>query len=185
MALLESPAPQIGSPMPVFELMDVTGQTWHCDAWAEAQVLVVMFICAHCPYVQAVEPRYVALARDFADQAVQFVGICSNDATDYPDDAPQALRQRAEEYGYSFPYLVDDTQDVARAFGAVCTPEFRVYGPDRKLCYHGRLDDNWREPASATQHDLRNAIRAALAGNPPLTPQYPSMGCSIKWKRDA
>jgi hypothetical protein len=113
-----------------------------------------MFICNHCPYVQAVEDRYVALARAYGPKGVQFVGICSNDPTGYPEDAPAELLARWRKKGYGFPYLVDASQDVARTFDAVCTPDIYVYDRDRRLAYHGRIDDNWKEPSKVTRREL-------------------------------
>jgi peroxiredoxin len=182
MPLLESLPPQLGKRMPAFALPDVYGhRIADCD-FTDKPVLVVMFICAHCPYVLAVESRFVALARTYAHKGVQFIGICSNDAQAYPADAPEQLRARAETQGYSFPYLVDASQEIARAFGAVCTPEFYVYDSERKLCYHGRLDDNWKEADAVTRHELASAIDSILLGKAVTEPQHPSIGCSIKWK---
>ena len=142
-----------------------------------------MFICAHCPYVVAVEDRIVQLRKDYEGRSVQLVGICANDPTDYPDDKPENLKKRAEQKGYGFPYLVDESQEIAKAYGAVCTPEFYVYGPERKLAYHGRLDDNWKEAQNVKKQELREARDLLLAGQTPPAAQMPSMGCSIKWKK--
>ncbi len=182
MALLESKAPEHGAPMPPFDLPDVGGGRIQSTD-LKAEVLVVMFICAHCPYVQAVEARYVDLAKHFQGESVQFVGICANDPADYPADRPEALHQRAQEKGYTFPYLFDSTQEVAKAFDAVCTPEFYVYDKQRQLAYHGRLDDNWKDADAVEREELKAAIQALIAGEMPTTEQHPSMGCSIKWKQ--
>lgn len=181
MALLESKPPQLGAPMPPFALPDVTGKPYNAVDFP-TQVLVVMFLCAHCPYVLAVEDRIVALRKQFQNESVQLVGICSNDPTAYPADAPAALAQRAAEKDYGFPYLVDETQAVAKALDAVCTPEFFVFNRARTLQYHGRLDDNWKDPTAVTQHELADAIQALLNGEQPAENQLPSMGCSIKWR---
>ena len=183
MALTENRDIGPGTPCPDFRLPTVDGGIVSRDDLRAAPVLAVMFICNHCPYVQAIEDRLVALAREYEGRGVQLVGVCSNDPTAYPDDAPTRLLARWREKGFGFPYGVDETQDVARAFGAVCTPEFFVYGPDRRLAYHGRLDDSWREPAKVTRRELAAAFDALLAGHAPAREQVPSMGCSIKWRR--
>jgi hypothetical protein len=145
-------------------------------------VLAVLFICNHCPYVQAIEDRLIALHREYGERGVQLVGICSNDPTHYPDDSPANLLQRWREKHYGFPYLVDATQDVARAFGAVCTPDIYVYDRDRRLAYHGRLDDNWKDESKVTRRELAEAFDALLTNATPTPEQQPSMGCSIKWR---
>ena len=142
-----------------------------------------MFICNHCPYVQAIEDRIIQLQRDYAHASVQLLGICSNDPTDYPDDTPANLRKRCQEKDYRFPYLVDETQAVARAYGAVCTPDIFVFDEKRRLAYHGQLDNNWKDASKVTRHDLREAIGALLQDQPVSRDQTPSMGCSIKWKK--
>jgi len=146
-------------------------------------VLVVMFICNHCPYVQAVEDRILALQREYAPRGVQLVGICSNDPTDYPEDRPESLLRRWREKSYGFPYLVDETQEVARAFGAACTPDVYVFDRARRLAYHGRIDDNWKEPAKVTRRELAAALDALLAGKEPPREQAHAIGCSIKWRK--
>jgi peroxiredoxin len=183
MALTENREIALGTPCPDFRLAAVDGATWARDDFRAKPVLVVMFICNHCPYVQAIEDRIVALAREYAPRGVQFAGICSNDPTDYPDDAPARLLARWLEKAYGFPYLVDTTQDVARAFDAVCTPDIYVFDRERRLAYHGRLDDSWREPAKVTRRELAAALDALLAGRTPAREQEHSLGCSIKWRK--
>jgi peroxiredoxin len=182
MVLLESGRLSAGAACPDFALRGVDGKLYRRDDFAGQKVLVVLFLCNHCPYVQAVEDRVIALGKEFAQRSVQLVGICSNDPTDYPDDAPERLAERWRSKGYGFPYLVDESQDVARAFGAVCTPDIYVYGPDRRLAYHGRIDDSWKDPAKVTRRDLAAAITALLEGKPVVTDQEPTIGCSIKWR---
>jgi hypothetical protein len=114
---------------------------------------------------------------------VQLVGICSNDPTDYPDDRPEKLRERWKAKGYGFPYLVDETQEVARRFAAVCTPDIYVFDRDRKLAYHGRIDDDWQHPAKVKRRELAAALDALLAGKPAPREQQHSIGCSIKWRK--
>jgi len=176
---------ELGAPLPKFNLRSVDGKQYTDESFRDAKALVVMFICNHCPYVKAVEDRIIALARDYTGKGAQVVGICSNDPTDYPDDAPGRLLERWRAKNYGFRYLVDESQDVARAFGAVCTPDIYVYGPDRKLAYRGRIDNSPQDPSKVTKHDLREAVDALLAGTLPSKEQVPSMGCSIKWKKGA
>lgn len=182
MALTENRDLALGAPCPDFRLRAVDGRTVTRDDFRDATAVVVMFLCNHCPYVQAVEDRIVALAREYAPKGVQFVGICSNDPTGYPDDAPERLLARSTEKGYGFPYLVDASQDVARAFDAVCTPDLYVYDRDRRLAYHGRIDDNWQDPTKVERRELAAALDALLAGGTPAREQLHSIGCSIKWK---
>ena len=183
MVLLKSTEIPLGTSAPAFRLHSVDGKEYALQDFASAKALVLMFICAHCPYVQAVEDRIIALNRDYQNRGVQFVGICSNDPSDYPDDRPEALRRRAEEKGYGFPYLVDETQQVAKDYGAVCTPDIYVFDAERHLAYHGRIDDSWQDVSKAKIHDLRDALDQILAGQKPDAEQHPSMGCSIKWKK--
>src|SRR5262245_18229740 len=183
MALTESRDLPFGTPCPDFRLRAVDGSTVARDDFRDRPALVVMFICNHCPYVQAVEDRIIALNRDYGPRGVQLVGICSNDPTDYPDDAPKNLLRRWREKAFGFPYLVYASQDVARAFGAVCTPDLFVYGAARTLAYHGRIDDNWQDPRRVTRHELRAALDALVAGRSPAAEQQHSIGCSIKWRK--
>src|SRR5213593_631366 len=183
MALTESRDLSLGTTCPDFRLRSVDGQSVARDDFRAKPVLVVLFICNHCPYVQAVEERIVQLRRDYGPRGVQLVGICSNDPTDYPDDRPERLLQRWREKDYGFPYLLDETQDVARAFGAVCTPDIYVFDRDRRLAYHGRIDDNWQEPAKVTRRELAAALDALLAGGQPTAEQHHAIGCSIKWRK--
>jgi len=183
MALLKSE--NVGSDFksPDFHLTSVDGVEYSLSSFKEHPVLVIMFICNHCPYVKAIEDRLIALQREFSGQSVQLVGICSNDAAAYPDDSPASLLQRWREKDYGFPYLVDETQQVAKAFGAVCTPDLYVFGPNRLLVYHGRLDDNWQAAHEVKKRDLADSIKALLAGKLLTDNPIPSMGCSIKWKK--
>ena len=184
MVLLNSENISLGSPAPELNLPNVLdGKTYNLLSFDDKKILVIMFICVHCPYVQAVEDRIIQLRKDYEDKSVQLVGICANDPTDYPDDKPANLKKHALDKNYGFPYLVDATQLVARSYGAVCTPDIYVYGPDRKLAYHGRIDDNWKEPAKVTRQELREALDAMLLGKKHSLEQFPTMGCSIKWKK--
>ncbi|MAH17283.1 MAG: thioredoxin family protein [Euryarchaeota archaeon] len=187
MVLTESTMPALGTRAPDFALPEPgTGREWRlADFGAEA--LVVVFTCNHCPYAQAVEERVIALARAFAGRA-DFVAISANDAEGFPDDAPAKMAQRARVKDYPFPYLYDETQAVARAYGAACTPDFFLYGPaagaapQRRLAYRGRFDDNWQEPERVEHEELRDALEALLTGEPVAEPQLPALGCNIKWR---
>ena len=181
---VESAAPALGAPCPQFRLPAVDGKTYGQEDFAAAPVLAVMFICNHCPYVQAVEDRLIALAREFESRGVQLVGICANDAASYPDDAFDKLAERWRKKAYGFPYLHDETQEVARAFGAVCTPDIFVYDRDRRLAYRGRIDDSWKDPSKVTRRELADALAALAEGRAPAGEQRPSLGCSIKWRHD-
>ncbi|HYV56554.1 MAG TPA: thioredoxin family protein [Candidatus Nitrosopolaris sp.] len=183
MALTESRDLSLGTPCPDFRLRSVDGKSVARDDFRAKPALVVLFICNHCPYVQAVEERIVQLRRDYGPRGVQLVGICSNDPTDYPDDRPERLLQRWREKDYGFPYLLDETQDVARAFNAVCTPDIYVFDADRRLAYHGRIDDNWQQPTKVKRRELAAALDALLAGRAPAREQQASIGCSIKWRK--
>lgn len=180
MALLESTMTPLGTPCPDFVLPDVEGRLWRRDDFSEPLLLVVV-MCNHCPYVQAVDDRINQLAKDFAGRCA-VVGINANDALAYPEDSFAAMGQRAKAKGYVFPYLHDEHQTVAKAFGAVCTPDYFLYDAHRRLAYRGRLDDNWKVADAVTRQDLRLAIEALLGDHTVDLTQRPSMGCSIKWK---
>jgi peroxiredoxin len=182
---VETPPPELGAPCPDFRLPAVDGKRYARDDFAARPVLVVMFICNHCPYVKAVEDRLIALGREFEGRGVQFVAVCSNDAETYPDDAFDKLAARWREKGYGFPYLHDEAQDVARAFGAVCTPDIFVYDRERRLAYRGRIDDSWKDETRVARRELALALEALVAGGKPAPEQRPSMGCSIKWRPQA
>ena len=180
MALTESTMVPLGSPCPAFRLPGVDGRDWGREDF-RAPLLLVVVMCNHCPYVQAVDDRVNALAKAFAGRC-DVVGINPNDAAAYPDDSFESMRARAAAKGFAFPYLRDEGQSVARAFGAVCTPDFFLYDRGRELRYRGRLDDNWKDPSAVKHEELRAAIEALLAGGEADPIQRPSMGCSIKWR---
>ncbi len=186
MAFTESNMLPLGTTAPDFTLPDtVSGQTvMLADVAAGKEALVVMFLCNHCPYVIHVNPEIVRLANDYIGKGVGFVAISSNDVANYPDDAPDKMKIVAAQAGYPFPYLYDETQAVARAYDAACTPDFYVFDKKNRLAYRGRLDAS--RPNSGTPltgRDLRAALDAVLAGHLPPEPQYPSGGCNIKWKK--
>lgn len=174
----------LGSPCPDFVLPSTGGKLVRRDDFADVPVLGVFFTCNHCPYAKAVEDRLVALERTYRDRGFQFVAISPNDAASYPEDSFDNMRARAHAKGYGFPYLYDEEQTVARAFGAVCTPDLFVYDNARKLVYHGRLDDSPRDATKVQKHELVLAVDALLRGEKPDAQQHPSIGCSIKWKRE-
>jgi peroxiredoxin len=166
---------------PTFDLPGVDGRNHSLEEYADAPVLVLVQSCNHCPYVLAWEGRIDALARQYTGRGVRIVAISSNDADAYPADSFDAMVEHAREAGYSFDYLYDESQDVARALGAERTPEAFVFDPDRRLVYHGAVDDN-REQEGVTAHYLRDAIEAALAGEPPPVADTPPVGCTVKWR---
>jgi peroxiredoxin len=182
MVLLKGTQTPLGSPAPAFELPATDGKRYGLDDFADADVLVMMFICNHCPYVKAVLDRLIALGHHYGADRVAFVAVSSNDAEAYPADGFEEMTRLAEEKRFPFPYLYDESQAVARAYGAVCTPDFFVYDKARALAYRGRLDDNWKDPSAVTREELRAAIEALLRGENPVEEQVPSMGCSMKWK---
>lgn len=172
----------LGTPAPTFDLPTVDGGRVALDD-LDQSVVVVMFLCNHCPYVRHVESTIAELVDEFSDADVGFVGICSNDAAAYPDDAPAGLASQAARAGWTFPYLVDEDQTVGRSFQAACTPDTFVYGPGRTLVYRGAIDGS--TPGNGqprTGEDLRAALDHALRGEDVPEPHRPSMGCSIKWK---
>jgi thiol-disulfide isomerase/thioredoxin len=179
MALTESTMVPLGTACPDFTLPGVDGRLWSLRDFHTPALLVVV-MCNHCPYVQAIDDRLNALAKTYEGQC-GVVAINSNDAINYPDDSFEAMRLRARDKQYVFPYLWDEEQGVARSMGAVCTPDFFLYDSHRRLMYRGRMDDNWKDASRVTQHDLREAIDRVLSGEDPLETQHPSMGCSIKW----
>jgi peroxiredoxin len=181
MAATSSPV-ALGWPAARFDLPGIDGRRHSQDSARGPNGLLVMFICNHCPYVKAVEDRLIELNRQYAPRGVQFVGVCSNDAVTYPDDAFDKLAERWRQKSYGFPYLHDEAQDVARAFGAVCTPDIFVYDRERRLAYRGRIDDSWKDPSKVTRRELAAVLDALLAGAAPSPDQKPSLGCSIKWK---
>ena len=171
---------KLGSDAPSFNLPDTNGNNISLD-YFEAETLVVIFTCNHCPYAKAVEDRLVNLGNDYKGRT-DFVLISSNDIENYPADSPEKMAEKAKDKNYPFPYLFDETQEIAKAYSAVCTPDIFLYNKDRKLEYRGRLDDNWQNPQSVTREELKMAIDAVLSGSKIEFDQIPSMGCNIKWK---
>ncbi|MBL8747284.1 MAG: thioredoxin family protein [Phycisphaerae bacterium] len=178
----------LGSFAPGFRLRDHAGRWVDRADFSSAKALVVMFICNHCPFVKHVRAELARLGRDYQSQGVAFVAINSNDVEAYPDDSPEKMAIEARDAGYTFPYLFDADQSVAKAYAAACTPDFFVFDGSGRLVYRGQLDDSrppGRSSASTipvTGRDLRAALDAVLAGRPLSTDQRPSIGCNIKWK---
>ena len=180
----ESSMLPLGTKAPDFNLKDViSGQTISLNTFANKKALLVMFICRHCPYVKHVEQHLAQLGKDYKAKDIGIVAISSNDVEAYPEDAPNSLKEQAQELGFNFPYIFDETQEVAKAYTAVCTPDFFLFDANRKLVYRGQLDDSRPESnIPVTGKDLRNAIDALLNNQPVDQNQKPSIGCSIKWK---
>ncbi len=171
---------QIGSAAPWFSFPGVDGQTYSLESFKK-ELLVVVFTCNHCPYAQAYEKRLFALANDFAEKA-DFAAINSNDAAKYPDDSFERMKERASEKGFPYPYFHDESQKIARAYGALVTPHVFVFDKERKLIYQGGIDNNWENADAATKHYLYGALTAASQEKPIARKMAPVIGCSIKWK---
>ncbi len=183
MVLTPSIMQELGMPAPPFRLPDAGGTEVALEDFSDAPALLVVFMCNHCPYVKHISAGLSAFACDYEGTGLAMVGINSNDASQHPDDSPEAMRREVEARGYVFPYLYDETQQVARAYGAACTPDFFLFDRDRKLVYRGQFDGarpNNREPVTGV--DLRAAVDAVLSGETPSADQVPSIGCNIKWK---
>ncbi|MCP4098714.1 MAG: thioredoxin family protein [Planctomycetaceae bacterium] len=191
MALTESSMVALGTPLPGFRLPDTDGTYYSSDDFAD-RPLLVMFICNHCPYVKHIADELSRLSRDFAEARFAMVAIQSNDVEGYPEDRPELMHAEKENRDYRFPYLYDESQQVAKEFQATCTPDFFLFDSDQRLTYRGRLDETrptriasgvydsvGQEPHG---RDLREAIKSTLEGNPVNSQQFPSVGCNIKWK---
>jgi len=179
MAMTPSNMPALGIPAPDFALPDTTGRVVHLEEFANAPALLVAF----CPFVKHIREAFVAFANECQERGLAVVAISSNDADNYPDDSPDAMRDAAEEFGFGFAYLYDEAQSVARAYAAACTPDFFLYDADRKLAYRGQFDSSRPgndQPVDGS--DLRAAVDAVLEGETPAGAQVPSIGCNIKWK---
>jgi thiol-disulfide isomerase/thioredoxin len=187
MPRVESAMLPLQTAAPEFELPDViSGKTFSVQELRGKDGILVMFICRHCPFVKHLERGLAQLGRDYAKHPIGIVAISSNDVEMYPEDAPASLKQQAKEIGFSFPYLYDETQEVAQAFDATCTPDFFLFDKSHRLVYRGQFDDSRPGNGIAvTGEDLRRAIDAVLQGTPVSADQRPSLGCSIKWKKGA
>lgn len=185
MVRTETPVCDFGAPAIDFSLPGVDGKTWTLADCAGEKGLLVMFICNHCPYVQSIRDRIVRDTRELKALGVNTVAIMSNDPTDYAEDSFENMQKVAREFDFPFPYLFDETQDVAKNYGAVCTPDFFGYNADLKLQYRGRLDESRKEAVEGARRDLFEAMKqVSRCGHGPKD-QIPSMGCSIKWKDDS
>lgn len=185
MALTESNMLPLGTQAPAFSLPDtISGTTISLDDVATDKGTVVMFLCNHCPYVIHVNEEVVRLVDDYRAKGIGFVAISSNDVVNYPQDSPEKMTEHARAVGYNFPYLYDESQDVAKAYDAACTPDFYVFDGNRNLYYRGRLDGSRPGNQEAlTGADLRHALDEMLADHAAPAKQYPSAGCNIKWKK--
>jgi peroxiredoxin len=174
----------LGTAAPAFDLPDVaSGKRFSLESFAGKRALLVMFISRHCPYVQHVKEELARIGKDYGTRNVGIVAISANDAANYPDDAPAKLNEMAEDSRFTFPLCYDESQDVAKAFSAACTPDFFLFDSDRRLVYRGQLDDS--RPSNGkpvTGRDIRNALDAVLAGHAVSEDQKPSLGCNVKWK---
>lgn len=183
MVSLQPPVCEFGLPAIDFDLPGIDGKNWSLADCAGENGLLVMFICNHCPYVKSIRDRIVRDTRELESLGVKTVAIMSNDQAMYEEDSFENMRKVSEEYGFNFPYLVDDTQQVAKAYGAVCTPDFFGYSGDLKLQYRGRLDESRKQAAAEdVPRDLFEGMRQVAETGKGPTEQIPSMGCSIKWK---
>lgn len=184
MALTASTMLPLGTAAPGFRLADTDGKIVSLDDFKGAPALLVAFICNHCPYVKHIRHDLARLAKEYQAKGVAVVGISSNDVATHPDDSPEMMAREKAQVGYTFPYLYDETQQVAKAYKAACTPDFYVFDKHQKLAYRGQMDSS--RPGNATPitgTDLRSALDAVLAGKSVSDDQLPSMGCNIKWKR--
>ncbi len=173
----------LGTSAPKFSLPNIDGKTISLDDF-RSKPLVVMFICNHCPYVKHVAPELVRIVTDYSGRGIAFVGISSNDVTSHPEDSPEKMREEAKVQGYQFPYLYDESQEIAKTYQAACTPDFFVFDKDHRLVYRGQMDDSRpKSDKPLTGSDLRAAIDAELSGSKPNELQKPSIGCNIKWKQ--
>ncbi len=184
--MAETPSTMValGTKAPDFRLPDTDATTVTLDTLKDAPALLVVFLCNHCPFVKHIRKGLAQFARDYRDRGLATVGINSNDVVNYPEDAPARMAEEKSAAGYTFPYLFDETQEVARAYNAACTPDFFLYDRDRRLVYRGQFDDS--RPGNnrpVTGADLRAAVDAVLAGSPVAADQKPSIGCNIKWKQ--
>lgn len=174
---------ELGTEAPDFSLPNIDGATVSRDQFKGAKALLVMFICNHCPYVKHLRGALAQLGRDYAPKGVAIVAISSNDVANYPDDSPAKMKEEAAAAGYTFPYLYDESQSIAHAYRAACTPDFFLFDGDFKLVYRGQFDDaRPKNSEPVTGRDLRDALDRLLAEEPVPADQKPSMGCNIKWK---
>lgn len=173
---------KIGSSMPGFDIIAVDGRKYSHLTFKDAAILVVIFSCNHCPYVQAYEDRIIEIQKKYYEKGVRLAAISSNDAEKYPEDSLEQMKKRSKEKEFNFPYLYDEDQSTARSFDATHTPEVFVFDAERKLRYHGKIDDNWQEPEKVRNPYLKEALDEILSGKEVSVPETYSIGCTIKWK---
>ena len=182
MVLTPSTMLELGTPLPEFRLPDPHGKLVASGDFADSPALLVAFICNHCPYVKHLRRELAQFARDYQGSRLAMVAINANDAAKYPDDSFPRMKEHAQEIGLNFPYLHDETQEVARAYGAERTPEVFLLDKGGMLRYHGTIDDNYEDPSAVKGHYMRDALDAVLAGQAPATAETQPVGCTIKWK---
>jgi peroxiredoxin len=173
---------QIGSTIPGFNLLSIDGKTYSLDSFKNKKALIIVFSCNHCPYVQAYEDRMIAIQKDYDEKGVTIIAINSNDAVQYPEDSFEEMKKRRALKKFNFLYLRDETQYVAKSFDAAHTPEIFLFSAERKLVYHGKIDDNWQDERKVKAKYLRNALDELLSGKEISVPETYSIGCTIKWK---
>lgn len=175
---------ELGTPLPAFRLRDLDGKAVTSNDFLASKGVLVAFICPHCPYVRHVRTEFAREAKAFQQRGVAVMAINSNDVTAFPEDSQEGMREEAQEVGYTFPYLHDDTQEVAKAFRAACTPDFFLFDAGQRLVYRGQFDDSRpNSQTPVTGKDLKAAVDTLLAGQPVPVDQRPSLGCNIKWKK--
>src|SRR5215467_8443407 len=183
MAATPSTMLKLGTHLPPFQLPDVDGNAISSNQFRGAPALLVVFICPHCPFVGHIRSELARFAREYKEKGLRIVAINSNDSIAFPDDSPEGMKDEISRAGYSFPYLVDEAQSVAKAFHAACTPDFFLFDRNQKLVYRGQFDDSRpKNDIPTTGFDIRMAADAVLEGRTPLPAQKPSIGCNIKWK---
>ena len=183
MVMTSSIGHELGSPAPVFSLPDATGRIVGLDDFASSTGLLVVFWCNHCPFVKHIKQGFAQFAHEYQPKGLGVVAINANDAVTHPEDRPERMQEDIEAFGYTFDYLIDESQEIARAYDAACTPDFFLFDRDRKLAYHGQFDSSRpRNRDPVTGADLRRAADAVLAGRAIAGDQTPSIGCNIKWR---
>lgn len=182
MALRYSNLNNFNSSITDFSLKGTDGKSYSLSNFEDKDIIIIAFICNHCPYVKALAKRFSEFQKKYNNKGVQFIAINPNDPDIYPEDSFDKMIEFSKKYDFTFPYLIDETQEVAKKYDAICTPDIYVYDKDRKLKYRGRFDDNWKEKEKVVEKDLEKAVNHLLERKEIAFEQIPSMGCSIKWK---
>lgn len=180
---IESIDVPLGTVMPAFDLKDPFGKKIALDDSIGPKGILVIFTCNHCPYAQAVWPRSIRLAEFARGLGIHTIAVNPNIHPDYPEDAPEVMKEKIRDWQIPFPYVIDETQRVAAAYKAQCTPDIYLMDREKRLVYHGRIDDNWQDESKVTKEELKEAITNLAAGKTVAQKQFPSMGCSIKWRK--